>query len=1010
MEIKLIPLSRYSYQKKEESGLEEQIAEFQKKEILTKASKLHFTLKILPKTNEWIEIEVIDGHNKSHKLQVLDNKLEKVYCNCNEFLGQGLLLCAHSAALRNFANNWREYETDKNQPNPTEFVIAKNLWVKELKTQIASVPFPLNNYKTPISVHNSFLGKTFLYGKQGASDLRERTIIGSSPKVNTPNLISIPENNVNYIECKDLLIGISLYDYQKTILQKLITIKRAICSMAMGLGKANSLDTKILTPTGWTTMHQLKIDDKIIGKNGFPTKVTGVFPQGEKEIYKVVFSDGSSTECCDEHLWAVNTPRRRWKGKDWLIKPLKEIKNNLIDAQGNRCWAIPMVDAVQFTNQPINIDPYLLGVLIGDGSMSTKSSVTFTTADDFMVNKCKNLLPCSSLTIKQESKYDFRISRITTCGPIKTNKLIDSLRLLDLMSKKSNQKFIPDCYKYNLPDIRLKLLQGLMDTDGFISKNGDCCIYYTTSEQLAKDVQEIVWSLGGKAIIANKQTQYTYKEVKQNGLPSFAINISLPANIIPVTLPRKLERFKPKTKYPPVRYIDKVELIGKKQTQCISVDAEDHLYVVDNYIVTHNTLTAIGSFSYLKNSNSSISMLVVCPKSLKLQWEQEINRVFEKDSVATYVINKKSDIAAFYTEVRPKAAMITYQSINRYLDEFIKHGKVDVVIADEIQVVRNNETKVWKSLSKIQSEYFFGLSGTVIENRLDDLYNVMEIVNPGLLGPKWRFDYTYQNLKGITKTKILYSGVKNVEALKQKLSGCVFGYDKVDLPEKQHFTTYVDLDKKCRTKHDEFLFEADKLISKSLNTELTFGEKAMLQAYMLKARQCCNSEELISKRQPKDQPMKIIEFLELVKKVCIDKNEKLVVFSEWTQMLDILAREVNIAYGFVGSVLYTGEKSAKQRQTALKQFQADISCKIFFSSDVGGVGLDGLQLVCHNMLHFELPWNPAKLDQRTGRIHRILQKNPVNIYQLVANDSIEQRIESLLTSKRDIRTQTLKVE
>lgn len=425
-----------------------------------------------------------------------------------------------------------------------------------------------------------------------------------------------------------------------------------------GGGKAQPLHSKILTPTGWTTMGEIKPNDLVIGQDGKSVKVVSVHPQGIKDIFKVIFSDGSSTECCEEHLWMTKTQRNRDYKKDGSVKSLKEIMGSLrevCNATVKRNHSIPMVKPIDFETVDVPLDPYLLGALIGDGGFSQKT-VYFTTSDLEILEKIELRLPNScKLTKTKDNKYDYRISHknhiqsyrqntkfqlISPKGEFvdvksvmefsesnkfhyssvynlingkfqqlkgwkfgkkydfdkpKKNEIIEGLKTLGLMGHKSDKKFIPNVYKYNNFNIRLEILQGLMDTDGFIDSIGKSVVYYTTSEQLAKDVQEIVWSFGGKAVIANKQTQFTYKGIKKNGLPSFAVYISMPANIVPVTLKRKLDRFVPRTKYQPTRYIDKVEYVGKQEAQCIYIDSPDHLYITDDYIVTHNTLLAIGA-------------------------------------------------------------------------------------------------------------------------------------------------------------------------------------------------------------------------------------------------------------------------------------------------------------------------------------------------------------------------------------------------------------------------------
>lgn len=424
-----------------------------------------------------------------------------------------------------------------------------------------------------------------------------------------------------------------------------------------GGGKAQPLDAKILTPTGWTTMGKLSIGDSIIARNGKQTKITGVFPQGNKEIFKITFSDRSSTECCADHLWHTRTISDRAENRPGTVKSLKDIKSNLTQGT-HRVHSIPMVSPVEFIPSPVPLDPYLLGALLGDGGMS-QNYITYSTADIELITELSHRLPLNcKISKKSGRKYDYGISDARTkrekyrskdiagsivrtpAGELMTihsipdfaklhnlcysslhrlingkysqhkgwtlfekkqvkvdlrNNLVVQLDKLGLMGSMSYDKFIPEIYKYNDMAVRLEVLRGLMDTDGFVRKDGITVIFYSTSEKLSKDVQELVWSLGGKATISNKQTSFTYKSTKKLGRKSYAVHISLPPGIVPFRLTRKLDRFKPRTKYPPARYIESIESIGYKEARCISIEDKEHLYITDDYIVTHNTLLSLAA-------------------------------------------------------------------------------------------------------------------------------------------------------------------------------------------------------------------------------------------------------------------------------------------------------------------------------------------------------------------------------------------------------------------------------
>jgi len=408
------------------------------------------------------------------------------------------------------------------------------------------------------------------------------------------------------------------------------------------------------------------------------------------------------------------------------------------------------------------------------------------------------------------------------------------------------------------------------------------------------------------------------------------------------------------------------------------------------------TLTTIACYAWIrKHRNPNARLLVICPKSLRIQWANEIKRVTNLDSTQ---VMRKEDLT-----LDTPVFVATYQWYAKNHAAFLEQN-FEVLVADEIQYVKNSESKTWKALSKIKTEYFFGLSGTVIENRLDDLYSIMQIVSPGTLGPKWRFSDRFQNLVNITRTRIVYNGVKNIEDLQDRLRNHVFSYTALALPTITYHTINTSLNTTESDMHNEFMEKAKRIIARSMNGSPSPSDKLIIQGLLLKARQSCNAEELITKEESNTPSSKIEAFLDLVQKVCVERNEKLVVFSEWTEMLNLCKRFLPRGIGYVS---YTGAQSAEKRASNLARFQNDPNCKIFFSSDAGGVGLDGLQLVSHNIVHLELPWNPSRLDQRTGRVWRTRQTKPVNCYYLVSNGGIEQHIQEILTTKRDIRNATL---
>ena len=407
------------------------------------------------------------------------------------------------------------------------------------------------------------------------------------------------------------------------------------------------------------------------------------------------------------------------------------------------------------------------------------------------------------------------------------------------------------------------------------------------------------------------------------------------------------------------------------------------------------TLTTIACYAWIRKYHKpNARLLVICPKSLRIQWANEIKRVMDVDSTQ---VKRASDLAC-----DTPVFIATYQWYAKNHEAFLQRN-YDVLVADEIQYVRNSESKTWKALSRINTEYFYGLSGTVIENRLDDFYSVMKIVAPNIIGPRWRFSHDFQNLDNISLNRINYSGSKNIEALQHKFRNNVFSYNQLTLPDITYHTIDAALSSEQKEIHDGYMERVAVIMARTQGNP-SHAEKMIIQGLLLKARQVCNAEELATKVQTEEPSSKIIAFLELVNRVCVRQNEKLVVFSEWTQMLDLCKRFLPRGIGYVS---YTGAQSAEKRAANLHRFQNDPNCKIFFSSDAGGIGLDGLQLVSNNIVHLELPWNPSRLDQRTARVWRIRQTKPVNCYYIVSDGDIENRISNILNTKRDLRNSTL---
>lgn len=891
-------------------------------------------------TNEpWVTVEVTDGKKTAtHIVQVFSTAgdFPAMSCNCSEYYETMSGACLHTSACLRLIEE---------KPEVANGVFAA------LPNNLEDVSGVITHYNPVTNKVVTFGGRKLTAEEKTSKEFQFSTnshLAYAAGKIVVDNQsnTSFEQDLANLVATKPYTLGllgttINLYGYQQDIFHKMIAAKRSICSMTMGAGKAQPLSKKLLTPAGWKLMGDIKVGDMVIGSNGKPTMVTGVFPQGVKDVYRVTMTDGSTTECCDDHLWLVKTETQH------SVKALKELRTQLLDASDNSKWFIPMVQPVEYEPQePLPVDPYLLGSLLDAGTLGKK------------------------------------------------NSLVDRLRNLNLVGK-----HIPQQYKLASIENRLAVLQGLFDASG---NNGKTGVEYTSpSLQLAQDVRELVQSLGGTATIT--------ESMRKIGGVCYRLQVNLPTSMQPFRLTRKLDEYDAKTKHFPRRAFREVEFVGQKEAQCISVAADDHLYVTDDFIVTHNTMTTIACYAWLlKHVNPDATMLVVGPKSLLTQWKREIDRsVGTWAPVGVTVLDKPALIDRWFVGDKKlgQVGVVGYHMISRHIEKMAARSYTAVVV-DEVQFARNSETKLWNALDQLKSEYLFTLSGTVVENKLADLYSVMQIVDVKALGPKWKFETDYHEINNITRTKILLGATKNMDQLRQKLAPRLFAYTQLKLPPLTTITHRIVNSETEQRLTDNFLYEAKQLIAQSLTKPLTFGQQAMLQAYLLKARQACCSAELITKGTIPNTPKKLQVFKKIIEDVCVNRGKKIVVFSEWTQMISILQKETT-KLG-LASVLYTGDQTSKARDAAVIKFQTDPNCKVFFASDAGGVGLDGLQFASNVVLHFELPWNPAKLDQRTGRVYRLGQNNPCECYYIVAKNSIEEGIELLLQNKRAIRAEIMK--
>ena len=363
-------------------------------------------------------------------------------------------------------------------------------------------------------------------------------------------------------------------------------------------GRAQPLFTKVLTPEGFRPIGDLRVGDFVIGSNGRPTEVQGVYPQGFKDIYRVHTQDGSSTLASEDHLWSVYTRTDRSRGKPARVLATKEMIGNLRAAHYHR-YELPLLSAaVNFESRAVPLDPYALGLLLGDGCFSCRATPTFATTDPELAESLGSLIP--GIAARRKSEVDYVLNRIRRPGEVITleNPVTGAMRQLGLAGRKSNDKFVPEQYLLNSPEVRLALLQGLFDSDGgpVTQSARTCRIQYTTvSSRLRDDVRFLVQSLGGVVYTrtrkaAGRRPGLARGRAVYHRSDAHTLDIRLPEGLAPFRLARKAAKYDATGGGRPMRFIDRIEPAGTEEAVCIQVAAEDSLYVTEDFLLTHNTL------------------------------------------------------------------------------------------------------------------------------------------------------------------------------------------------------------------------------------------------------------------------------------------------------------------------------------------------------------------------------------------------------------------------------------
>ena len=402
------------------------------------------------------------------------------------------------------------------------------------------------------------------------------------------------------------------------------------------------------------------------------------------------------------------------------------------------------------------------------------------------------------------------------------------------------------------------------------------------------------------------------------------------------------------------------------------------------------TVQAIAAWEYLRTTQDVRRALVICPASVKHQWAAELERLTGRVPVtATGGPAARREI---YDD-RPEDLIVGYEAALRDAER-LQAFSPDLLILDEAQRIRNWRTKTAAAVKSIPSRFAFVLTGTPLENRLDDLYSILQVVDQGVLGPLWKFnlDHVMRDKEG------RITGYRNLDALRRRLQSVLLRREKAaveeELPPRIVNSYHLPLSARQRALMEEGLATAARTAQAARRRPLELEEQRRLLAGLQAARMASGHAGLVDKKTR--GCAKLEELARLLQELCVDGRHKVLIFTEWEQMCRLVEAEVEQAG--LGSVVLAGAESVSNRKALFAAFREDPAVRVCIATDAGGAGLD-LQAATW-IVNLDLPWNPATREQRLRHAGRSGRRHTTNVINLVTEDSIEERIEGILDERR----------
>ncbi len=780
-----------------------------------------------------------------------------------------------------------------------------------------------------------------------------------------------------------------------------------------GVGKQQPDSEPVLTPKGWVPMGALKTGDCVLGANGQPTQVLAVFPQGLQETVRVTFSDGAWCRVGWDHLWYVESPHQRKRGAIGHVMTTRQlVAHGLTWRNGNRgvdsFWYVPLVAPVEFPEQTLPLEPYLLGVILGDGTVTQNGYPTV----------CTDLEIIAATGLRELRGHDTCEYVAYGSGP----GLSPALRELGLQGKRSWEKFVPEAYMLGSVEQRLALLQGLLDTDGSPIHSGGV-EFSSTAEALVDAVVALTQSLGGVAKKADPRVTHCQTG---EGRPSWRANVKLPPQFAPFRLRRKLDRWVRPTKYPPIRKMVSAEVEGYEHATCIKVAASDSLYVTRNYVVTHNTVLVLTALDMLYLTGESHPTLIIAPPRVaRRTWAKEAQKWSHLSALEVVPILGSPEQRLAALERDAPIYTTNYENLVWLIQHWGSRWPYRIVVADEAtklksvrlshQVARKADGSPGKpfirgtggkravALGRIAHEHttrFIELTGTPSPNGLKDLWGQLWYLDGGR-----RLGNTHTSFmaRWFEKSFDGYS-VKPKEYAPPQIHAAV-----ADLCLSINAKDYFPLKDPVMVPLMVQLPEASRRLYQALEKKLfaRLGERQVSAANAAvksqKLLQVANGAVYLDHEEDVEDPLARKDWQEV-------HDQKL-------QALDSLAEELQgapliIVYTFWSDLQRLKKAFPDARVLRTKQDEEDFAQgripKLLVHPDSGGYGIDGFQEACHHMVFFSHSWNLESYLQVVERIGPTRQfqsghDRNVFLYFIVAEDTIDEEVMESRESKRSVQ-------